>query len=70
MSLWVCPACGREGPSREKVGDESCYIWATEVDPASIERADDGRILSARAVSAAVLDSPASEMPANDKAEE
>lgn len=28
-TTWVCTACGRHGKYREKLGDTSCYTWAT-----------------------------------------
>jgi len=30
-TVWVCGACGKHGPTRETVGDESCFIWGVEV---------------------------------------
>lgn len=29
-TVWVCAACGKHGPSRRTVGDESCYLHAVE----------------------------------------
>lgn len=49
--LWVCGACGREGPSREALRDRdtSCGTHAVRVDPASVERNAAGRVVKAQA---------------------
>ncbi len=35
-TVWVCPACGKSGPTRGTVGDESCRMWAVECWPSSL----------------------------------
>lgn len=49
--LWVCQACGREGPSREALRDRdtSCGTWAVRVDPGSVVRGPGGKIVKADA---------------------
>ena len=42
----MCLACGREGESRETIGDESCFIWGRKVYKDSIKREIDGRVVS------------------------
>lgn len=27
--IWVCTACGRKGPNRVDIGDESCFLNAS-----------------------------------------
>lgn len=27
-SVWVCTACGKYGPKRHRIGDESCFVNA------------------------------------------
>lgn len=47
--LWVCAACGKEGASRlALVG--SCGTYPTRVDPASVVRNEQGRIVKAEAL--------------------
>lgn len=47
MELWVCQVCGKEGPSRDKVGD--CYSWVVRVVPESVERNEAGQIVKGAA---------------------
>lgn len=50
--LWVCGACGREGPSREAIYERStsCGTWAVQVDPATVVRSIGGVVVSAEAI--------------------
>lgn len=48
-AIWLCPACGRTGKVRTRMGDTSCTTWAQLVDEASIERNDKGVIVKATA---------------------
>lgn len=34
--VWVCAACGKWGPTRRSVGDESCYLHAVQCWPSSL----------------------------------
>ena len=27
-TIWVCGACGKNGPNRARIGDESCFLNA------------------------------------------
>ena len=27
-TVWVCGACGKHGPQRDRIGDESCFLNA------------------------------------------
>lgn len=49
--LWVCQACGREGASHDELRerDSSCGTWAVRVEPSSVKRRPDGRIVAADA---------------------
>ena len=49
-TVWVCGACGKTGPARDKVGDESCYLNSVECFEESIERDERGRVRKATAV--------------------
>ena len=40
--VWLCVSCGRQGPTRESVGDESCYMHSVLVYEDSIVRTDRG----------------------------
>lgn len=48
-TLWVCGACGKVGPSRATVGDESCYLNSTKCYADSIEFGPHGRAVKATA---------------------
>lgn len=49
--LWVCAACGKEGPSREALVG-SCGTYPTRVDPATVVRNEAGRVVKAEAFGA------------------
>lgn len=48
-TIWLCGACGKTGPTRETVGDESCWMWSVTVYVDSIQRDATGRIIGAQA---------------------
>lgn len=54
--IWVCQACGREDVSRAalQARASSCGTWGVRVDPATIERDADGKIVRAAALVGAV----------------
>lgn len=53
-NLWVCTACGKSGPSRDKVGDVSCFLHSVQVNPATVVRDENGRVVSADVMPEAV----------------
>lgn len=52
--LWVCPGCGKFGPTPMQVGDESCYMHAVPCRASSVELTMDSsgrqRVLRAKAL--------------------
>lgn len=40
--VWLCIACGKQGKTRETVGDESCYMHSVQVYEDSIRHTDKG----------------------------
>lgn len=48
-AVWVCGACGKHGKQRDRIGDESCFLWAILCSEASLEIGDDGRARKATA---------------------
>lgn len=42
--VWMCAACGRQGKTRETVGDESCYLHSVKVYEDSIVRPETGGV--------------------------
>jgi len=48
-TVWVCQACGKFADRRDKVGDESCFLWAVLCDRDSLVLAADGRARQAQA---------------------
>ncbi len=49
LEIWVCCACGKRGPSRYDVGDESCMLHSIRVVPETIETNERGRVRKADA---------------------
>lgn len=43
-TVWVCPACGKVGATRETVGDTTCEFHAVEVYVDSLVRSINGLV--------------------------
>lgn len=48
-AVWVCGACGKHGPQRDRVGDESCFMHAVLCKADSLILGPDGRAKGATA---------------------
>lgn len=53
--IWVCGACGRSGPNRATIGDESCFMRAILCrDDETLKRNGSGLVVSAVAIDESV----------------